>query len=134
MEFSDLLAQVTARVQEALDHSSYPFDRLVRHVDRAGGTVVRPFLDVIYAFQSGSQVYVDVGAENWGAPLRPVESMEFAFPFAKAELCLNVADHGAQGLGLTFEYDNSLFAASTIDGYLDALEQFARSLIAGSES
>ena len=36
MEFSDLLTQVTARVQEALDHSSYPFDRLVRHVDRAG--------------------------------------------------------------------------------------------------
>ena len=134
MEFSDLLTQVTARVQEALDHSSYPFDRLVRHVDRAGGSVVRPFLDVIYAFQSGSQVHIDVGADNWGAPLRPVESMEFAFPFAKAELCLNVADHGAPGLGLTFEYDDTLFAASTIDGYLDALEQFAKSLIAWSES
>jgi len=134
MEFSQLLGQVTKKVQEALDHGSYPFDRLVRHLDRAGGSVVRPFLDVIYAFQSGSQVHVDIGVGTWEATRRPLDSLDFAFPFAKAELCLNVADHGRKGIGLTLEYNSALFAASTIDGYLDALEQFAKSLIAWSQS
>ncbi|WP_445222798.1 hypothetical protein ACKWRH_45340 (plasmid) [Bradyrhizobium sp. Pa8] len=69
-----------------------------------------------------------------GALLRPRESMDFEFPFAKAELCLNVVDHADEGIGLMFEYDNSLFAASTVDRYLAALEKFAKSPIAWSES
>jgi amino acid adenylation domain-containing protein/non-ribosomal peptide synthase protein (TIGR01720 family) len=134
MEFGELLEQVTTKVQEALDHASYPFDRLVRQLDRKGGSVVRPFLDVIYAFQSGSQVHVDIGVDVSGTPWRSLESLDFAFPFAKAELCLNVCDHGSKGIGLTLEYDSALFAASTVDGHLDALEQFAKSVIAWSES
>ena len=53
MEFDQLLDHVAASTFEALEHQTYPFDLLVRRLDRGGGSMVRPFLDVIYAFQSG---------------------------------------------------------------------------------
>jgi len=128
MEFDQLLDQVTSSTQEALEHQQYPFDVLVRRIDRSGGSVVRPFLNVIYAYQSAANVYVDVGDGLPRAKPAGIQSIDFSFDFAKAELCLNVFDYGPQGLGLTLEYDSELFTPATMKKYLGTLERFARSI------
>jgi acyl carrier protein len=128
MEFDQLLDHVAASTFEALEHQTYPFDLLVRRLDRSGGSMVRPLLDVIYAFQSGSAVHVDIGAGRQDALPALVQSLDFSFAFAKAELCLNVVDHGRNGLGLTLEYDSDLFRVATIRNHLDSLGRFARAV------
>jgi amino acid adenylation domain-containing protein/non-ribosomal peptide synthase protein (TIGR01720 family) len=128
MEFDDLLRQVTVSVQEALDHQSYPYDLLVRHLDRGDGSAARPFIDVIYVYQSAVQARTAIGGNAAPDTNRPIALLDFAFAFAKAELCLNIADHGGGGIGLTLEYDTDLFTAPTIDRHLAILDQFARSV------
>jgi non-ribosomal peptide synthetase component F len=128
MEFDDLLRQVTASVQEALDHQSYPYDLLVRHLDRGDGSAARPFIDVIYVYQSAAQIRAAIGENAALDTNRPIALLDFAFAFAKAELCLNIADHGSAGIGLTLEYDIDVFTAPTIDRHLAILDQFARSI------
>jgi non-ribosomal peptide synthetase component F len=128
MEFDQLVDQVAATVYEALERQSYPFDMLVSRLNRVSGSVIRPFLDVIYAFQSDGRVDIDISVERSRGNLRPAESIDFAFGFAKAELCLNAADHGEEGLGLTLEYDSALFGPSTISRYFNTLTRFARAV------
>ena len=64
MEFDELVGQVAEHVYEALEHQSYPFNLLVSRLDRAGGATARPFLGVIYAWQSGSKVNLSIGANS----------------------------------------------------------------------
>ena len=127
MDFDDLLNQVTATVADALDHQEYPNDMLVRHMDRGDDSARRPFLDVIYVYQSAAQARIDISGEAVPTPYRPNASLDFVFSFVKADLCLNIADHDGAGIGVTLEYDGDLFAASTIERYLAILDQFARS-------
>ena len=127
MDFDDLLNQVTATVADALDHQEYPYDMLVRHMDRGDDSARRPFLDVIYVYQSAAQARIDISGEAVPTPYRPNASLDFVFSFVKADLCLNIADHDGAGIGVTLEYDGDLFAASTIERYLAILDQFARS-------
>ncbi len=128
MEFEELLAEVTACVGQALDHQSYPYDLLVRHLNRGDGSASRPFLDVIYAFQVEAIKPADVASKETLYDDRPTVPIDFAFAFAKAELCLSVVDHGERGLRLVLEYDVGLFRPTTIDRYLGIIDRLAKSL------
>jgi non-ribosomal peptide synthetase component F len=85
MEFEQLVDQVPGRVLEAMEFQSYPFDVLISRLDRGGGAVRRPFLDVIYAHQSGADVHVDISAMRSATEAAALASMDFTFGFAKAE-------------------------------------------------
>jgi amino acid adenylation domain-containing protein/non-ribosomal peptide synthase protein (TIGR01720 family) len=128
MEFTQLLDQVAVSTYEALEHQNYPFNVLVHRIGRADGAVVRPFFDVLYAYQSASTVHIDIGTELSRQIPGLTQSLDFSFKFTKTELCLNVADFGHQGLGFTLEYNSNLFRSATIEKYLTTLERFARAI------
>jgi non-ribosomal peptide synthetase component F len=130
MEFDELLGQVMRSSYEALEHQNYPFDLLVRQLEGAARAEARPFLDVVYAFQNSPDVRPKVGAELPQSGPGPVQSLGFAFAFAKFDLSLVVVDHGRAGISLTLEYDSDLFKGKTVEGYLNALDRFARQIAA----
>jgi acyl carrier protein len=125
MEFDELVDQVAERVVEAIEAQSYPFDVLVSRLDRSSSPANRRFLEVIYAYQGGARVSVGMDTSQLANLPRPTDSLDFAFGFVKAELCLIVADHGERGLGLTLEYDQSLFRPATVERYLNTMKEFA---------
>jgi acyl carrier protein len=131
MEFDELLTRVVECWHDALDHGSYPYDALVRDLDRAGGgAAARPFIDVLYVFQSETTRQIESGstpAREAGEVWRP---LELSFAFSKADLCLSVHDYGEHGIGLTLEYDTDRFDPASITRYLASLERFARMVAA----
>jgi amino acid adenylation domain-containing protein len=133
MEFDELLARVVECWHDALDHGSYPYDALVRDLDRAGGgAAARPFIDVLYAFQSETTRQIEsewTPACEAGETWRP---LELSFAFSKADLFLSVHDHAEHGIGLTLEYDSDRFGPATIIRYLASLERFARMIAAAA--
>jgi hypothetical protein len=136
MEFEELLDEVIKSTVGALEHQDYPFDLLVRRLERAGGPHVRPFLDVVYVFQNNAEprAEADEGPPADEDPAR-ARSVDFAFAFAKFDLLFVVADEGeAEGIGLTLEYDGGLFRGETVRGYLKTIERFATQVAASARS
>jgi amino acid adenylation domain-containing protein len=129
MEFGDLLDQVTRTVEDALDHQDYPYDLLVRHVDRGEDGAARPFLNVIYVYNDAAQARSAIGGDPVPAAYRPNGGVDFSFAFVKADLCLTIADRGSAGIGLILDYDTDLFTAPTIERFLSILDRFAQSAL-----
>jgi len=131
MEFDELLAQVTAAADEALEHQDYPFDLLVQKVNPARANNRQPLLNVVYGFQNYSDVHVEVGADatasaSAAAELAPAREFERTFRTSKFDLTLFVDDHGAgQQLALALEYDTGLFRPETVRRQVQLLERFA---------
>jgi amino acid adenylation domain-containing protein len=125
MEFEQLLNQIIRSSYAVLEHQNYPFDRLVRHFNRAGGLDLRPFLDVGYLFQNSFDTHLKIAAQIPHDIPRQEGSVEFSFGFAKFDLSLTIIDQGPLGITLIMEYDSALFLEKTILGYLNTLERFA---------
>jgi non-ribosomal peptide synthetase component F len=125
MEFEQLLNQIIRSSYAVLEHQNYPFDRLVRHFNRAGGADLRPFLDVGYLFQNSFDTHLKIGAQIPHDIPRQEGSVDFSFGFAKFDLSLTIIDPGPSGITLTMEYDTALFLETTVLGYLNTLERYA---------
>jgi hypothetical protein len=132
MDFDDLLALVIERIHEALEHQDYPFDLMVEKLNPTRRTNRQPLVNVIYAFQNFADVHVDAGTaaatptESWERGDAAVDwaAFDFSFPTSKFDLTLFVVDR-PDTIGLTFEYDSSLFLAATIRQQLHTIAKFA---------
>jgi non-ribosomal peptide synthetase component F len=134
MEFDELLERVTRSSYGVLEHQHYPFDLLVRHLNRVGETDLRPFLDVGYLFQNSFDLRLKSGNHMPHDGPKQGQSLDFSFGFTKFDLSLTIVDQGPPGVSLTMEYDSALFLETTIIRYLNSLERFAEMVAAGSRS
>ena len=134
MEFSELLGRVKENVYAALENQEYPFDLLVQQLNPGRYANGQPLVNVVYAFQSYSDVRVDIGLGNGPADapvpsdLAQARDFEFNFETAKFDLTLFVLAEGGR-LYLTLEYDTSQFRVKTIRKFLATLERFAHMLV-----
>jgi amino acid adenylation domain-containing protein/non-ribosomal peptide synthase protein (TIGR01720 family) len=132
MDFDDLLALVIERIHEALEHQDYPFDLMVEKLNPTRRANRQPLVNVIYAFQNFADVHVDAGtaaatpAGSWERGDAAVDwaAFDFSFRTSKFDLTLFVVDR-PDTIGLTFEYDSSLFLAATIRQQLHTIAKFA---------
>ncbi|MCP4686918.1 MAG: amino acid adenylation domain-containing protein, partial [Desulfobacterales bacterium] len=135
MEFHELLEEVNRVTADAFRHQDYPFDLLVRKLHPARQANRQPVLNVVYAFQSFTDIHVDMGLENRDGEEEDesayaLENFEIPLKTSKFDLTLFVS-HQEETLHLHLEYDTGLFRADTIHKHLSTLERFIR-LVAGT--
>ena len=106
VSFADLLTQVGDRLADALEHQSYPFDRLVEELAPVRDPARSPMFDVMVAMQDDA---ADVPAFE-GLAVRAVPD---AGTTAKLDLSLHFQDM-ANGIVVVLEYNTGLFDASRI--------------------
>jgi amino acid adenylation domain-containing protein/non-ribosomal peptide synthase protein (TIGR01720 family) len=124
-----LLAQLQQTVGEALEKQCYPFDLLVRDLDRGDSAAGRPFLDAVYVFQSAASARLGLGTPVVAAPSpSAIQNAEITFGFARFALCFSVEDSGEQGIRLSLEYNSDRFQEGTTEGYLSRMEEMAGKL------
>jgi amino acid adenylation domain-containing protein/non-ribosomal peptide synthase protein (TIGR01720 family) len=129
MEFEELLQQVSQSTQEALEYQDYPLDLLVNKLNPRRVCNRQPLLNVVYAFQNETNVYIDVGTSEKEimvtSDLDNPKGLDVSFKISKFDLTLVVTDYG-NTLHLYLEYDTELFLPTTIQRYLAMLQHFAR--------
>jgi non-ribosomal peptide synthetase component F len=133
MEFDELLTAVAQTTYDAFEHQDIPFNLLIRALNPARYLNRQPIVNVIYGFQSFSDLQVEVGVGQ-AAPERngrqpatqsDSESFEFSSQTSKFDLTLVVSEE-ADTLQLTMEYDTGLFYPGTIQRYLAMVRRSAR--------
>ena len=137
LEFAELLAQVSARTEEAFEHQDYPFDQLIEALNPSRVGNQQPLVNVIYAFQNFQDVTIDIGlreaepprsvaGDDGGAATAPaIAAFPIPFDTSKFDLTLFVTDEG-ECLLLTLEYDTQLFRPETIRRCLGWMERACR--------
>uniref|UniRef100_UPI000491E175 non-ribosomal peptide synthetase n=1 Tax=Nisaea denitrificans TaxID=390877 RepID=UPI000491E175 len=131
-DFDALLDQVTETSTAALDHQDYPYDLMLSGRNTGPG---RDPVNVIYAYQNAADVNARGGKPSGapdgadGADGPTARELDLAFPFAKVDLMLLAAEHGAR-FELTLEYDAGLFSAEAAERYLQTLNRFAEAVAA----
>lgn len=116
--FAALLAQVDARLRDALEHQFVPFEAIVAALQQARSSSYAPIFQTLFDYRRGDDVRLML-------PGIECEALPMAAQGAKYDLMLSVVDH-AEGLELALNYRTDLYsrAAATrlLDSYATLLE------------
>jgi hypothetical protein len=130
--FTEFLADVVARVTEAIEFQDYPFDRLIRKVNPPRRSNRPPLINVLYSFHDFQDLRLDLGVQPVADGSADVVLTEnpwtSAHETSKFDLTLLIRDHSSH-LNLMLEYDSSLFRQETARAFLSTLEALTRSLL-----
>ncbi|WP_143325758.1 non-ribosomal peptide synthetase/type I polyketide synthase [Paraburkholderia ribeironis] len=129
---ADLLAAVRSTTLDAFTHGHCPFDRLVAEVNPIRCEGQNPLFAisfVLHAFDSRTQPVElsDTLSARFIPPLIQIENGT-----SEADLIIEAA-RGPEGLVLECEYDTDLYAAATIDRFLDHYQTWLGSLAEADE-
>ncbi len=120
--FAALLADVRSAALAALDHQSYPFDRLVEDLAPARDASRNPLFDVLVALQNApraSDGLAGLQIEDLQVPLG-IAAFDLVFEFAPAP----------EGLMLELTYASDLYTAATAARLVDRLEVLLHATLA----
>ena len=106
--FVDMLRQSRKTTLDAYEHQAFPFEKVVEMLRPDRSLAVTPLFQVMLVLQNNEYPVLDLA----GVAVLAAEELD---TFAKLDLTLNVRD-SSQGLHLTWKYDASVFAATTIAG------------------
>ena len=112
--FAALLAQMQQRVNGALEHQAYPFERLVAELQPEREAGRNPLFDVMVALQnarSGNATLAGLAVSDF-----PVESALAAF-----DLVFEFAETGPDELSCALRYRCDLYRPSSVQRMLDRL-------------
>lgn len=131
--FEEVLAEVTAEVADALEHQRYPLDLLIERLNPPRRENRQPLFNVVYAFQSFTDITVR-SSDAMGA--NPLPGGEWLFPSrtAKFDLTLFVVDHAGparDSIHLSFEYSTELLTAATTRHWIETLGRFCEAVTEG---
>ncbi|MDQ3280870.1 MAG: condensation domain-containing protein, partial [Acidobacteriota bacterium] len=121
-DFDDVLRRVITDSLEALEHQSYPFDRLVERLRPARDGEDQPLFNVNYSFQSFSDLRVVQPARR-GSPIATLRQFEQPQVTAKFDLTLFAVEE-EDGLVVSFEYARRLFRPESMRRYLSMFARF----------
>lgn len=120
--FATLLAEVRDTALAALDHQSYPFDRLVEDLAPERDASRNPLFDVLVALQNAPR------ASDGLAGLQ-VEDLQVPLGIAAFDLVFEFAPD-PEGLMLELSYASDLYAAATAARLADRLEVLLHAALA----
>ena len=119
--FAALLTAARDALNAALDHQTYPFDRLVDELQVARDPARTPVFDVMVTYADWAEAAPRLG------PLR-VEAVELATTAARFDLTFAFGEGPDGGLALAIEYRTALFTP----GRIGQLAAQLRTLLAGA--
>ena len=102
--FATLLAAARDGVREALDHQTYPFDRLVDELQVPRDPARTPLFDVMVSYAERADASLRLGSLG-------VEPVELSASAARFDLTFAFGERPGSGLSLTIEYRTALFTA-----------------------
>ncbi len=116
--FQEHAVSVAHRLNQALDHAAYPFDRLVEDLNLPRDTSRSPLFDVLVVYQNNQSADLQMGDCL-------LETIPLRSETTQYDLTFNFADT-PDGLHLELEYDSVLFSSSRIDQWVKAFHCLIR--------
>jgi amino acid adenylation domain-containing protein/non-ribosomal peptide synthase protein (TIGR01720 family) len=134
MDFSDLLADVTASVTTALGYQDYPLDLLVQKLKFSRRANRPPLINVVFGFHDFQSLRFDITAKSTEAATSSgpeiLGECDWAFSpeTVNFDLTLIVTDNQTH-FDLLLIYNRELFRPATAKRYLSLMEHLARRVI-----
>ena len=126
ISFSGLLRQVRETTLQAYANQHVPFERLVEELQPERSLAHAPLFQVMLAYQRSLLAEM----ECCGAKVRPALVDNGA---SKFDVTL-MAGESAEQLAVTWQYNRSLFDASTVARWAKSFEVLLEGIVAGAES
>ncbi len=122
LKFSQFLGNIKETTHQALNHQSYPLDRIISDLGIETEQVRNPLFDVVFVYQRFDQANLNIP----GLKLTPVLTDSQS---AKFDLTIEVVEREDR-LVLNFEYATALFKEDTVRRFVSYFEKIAEEITA----
>ncbi len=125
--FIEFLRDVKEKTLEAFENGNYPFEELVRKIEKNMDFSRHPLFDVAFTFMEDAPVQPagEFQDETVGVKVMPYFD---EFKIANQDITLVTVESGNQ-VTIKFEYCTKLFKKETIEGFLESFKKIISSVI-----